>query len=196
MSGLLAGVRVVDLTDLRGALCARILADLGAEVIRVEPPGAIRHPGDRLADLYRNANKTIATGDVDLAELCAEADILVENLLPADRGELMTDLPHLVHVALSDLGLSGPRADWRLEPLPALAASGALHGAGIRELPPCNAPGYLAHDCASVYGALGAVAALMDRERRRARPARPSRSACRRPRWRAPSRGRWRCRTT
>ena len=74
--------------------------------------------------------------------------------------------PRLVHVILADLGLSGPRAGWHLEALPALAASGALHASGFPQLPPCNAPGYLAHDCASVYGAIGAVAAVLDRERR------------------------------
>jgi crotonobetainyl-CoA:carnitine CoA-transferase CaiB-like acyl-CoA transferase len=41
-----------------------------------------------------------------------------------------------------------------------------LFASGFLDMPPCNAPGYLAHDCASVYGALGAVAALLDRERR------------------------------
>jgi crotonobetainyl-CoA:carnitine CoA-transferase CaiB-like acyl-CoA transferase len=49
--------------------------------------------------------------------------------------------------------------------LPALAASGALHASGFPQLPPCNAPGHLAHDCASVYGAVGAIAAVLDRER-------------------------------
>ena len=71
-----------------------------------------------------------------------------------------------MHVALTDLGLSGPRAAWHLEPLPALAASGALWASGFPDLPPCNGPGHLAHDCASVYGAIGAVAAVLDRARR------------------------------
>ncbi len=62
-----------------------------------------------------------------------------------------------MHVALTDLGLTGPRAGWRLDPLPALAASGTLHASGFPDRPPCAAPGFLAHDCASVYGAVGAV---------------------------------------
>src|SRR6185503_8421696 len=65
----------------------------------------------------------------------------------------------------TDLGLSGPRSGWHLEPLPALAASGALWASGFPQLPPCNGPGDLAHDCASVYGAVGAVAAVLDRAR-------------------------------
>ena len=175
-TGPLAGLHVVDLTDLRGALCARILADLGAEVLRVESTD----PPDSLAHAYRNANKRVVVVDLDdpagrarLDALLAQADVLVENLDGGTRTrralspyDVATNHPHLVQVALTDLGLSGPRADWRLEALPALAASGALWASGFPQLPPCTAPGHLAHDCASVYGAIGAVAALLDRDRR------------------------------
>jgi crotonobetainyl-CoA:carnitine CoA-transferase CaiB-like acyl-CoA transferase len=164
--GPLAGLNVLDLTDLRGALCARILADFGADVIRVErgdPPDSLTHE-------YRNANKRSVVLDLedhdDLARLdglLASADVLIENL---DATPLIAAHPHLVHVVLTDLGLSGPRAAWHLEPLPALAASGALWASGFPDLPPCNGPGHLAHDCASVYGAIGAVAAVLDRARR------------------------------
>ena len=102
-----------------------------------------------------------------LDELLTDADVVVENFDAASRRALgLTERhPHLVHVALADLGLSGPRAGWHLEPLPALAASGALWASGFPDLPPCNGPGHPAHDCASVYGAIGAVAAVLDRER-------------------------------
>src|SRR5512136_105391 len=95
----LAHLRVIDLTDLRGALAGRLLGDLGADVIKVEPPdgdpGRWRPPfaggvaaADRsLAFLYRNANKRGAVIDLHTAdgrcrfgELCERADILVENL--------------------------------------------------------------------------------------------------------------------
>ena len=169
--GPLAGLNVVDLTDLRGALCARILADFGADVIRVERGD----PPDSLTHAYRNANKRGVVLDLGAAAdrarfdaLLTDADVLVENLHADERRAIALDdtHPHLVHVALTDLGLSGPRAAWRLEPLPALAASGALWASGFPDLPPCNGPGHLAHDCASVYGAIGAVAAVLDRARR------------------------------
>ncbi len=177
--GPLAWLRVVDLTDLRGALCARILADLGADVVRVEQPAMAPGVHDGNAHRYRNANKRGTTldlhspdGKARLDDLIGAADILVENLDAADRfawgltpDAVATAHPHLVHVVLSDLGLHGPRAPWRLEALPALAASGALHASGFADLPPCSAPGYLAHDCASVYGAVAAVAAVLDAER-------------------------------
>jgi crotonobetainyl-CoA:carnitine CoA-transferase CaiB-like acyl-CoA transferase len=160
--GPLAWMRVVDVTDLRGALCARILADFGADVIRAEP----EQPPASLAHAYRNANKRGVLLDLEdraaLDSLLADADVLVENV---GIGDLSERHPHLVHIALTDLGLSGPRSGWHLEPLPALAASGALWASGFPQLPPCNGPGDLAHDCASVYGAIGAVAATLDRGR-------------------------------
>lgn len=175
--GLLDGLRVVDLTDMRGALCARILADLGAEVIRIQRPGDAST--DTFEHRFRNANKrgvrldpATAEGRAAFDALLAQADVLIDNVDLGDRARDGVDPddvaqrhPHLVHVALTDMGLTGPRASWRLEALPALAASGALHASGFPDMPPCTAPGHLAHDCAAVHGALGAVAAVMDRER-------------------------------
>ena len=177
--GALSWLRVVDLTDLRGALCARILADLGADVVRVERGDVEASLQDSHAYQYRNANKrgTVLdlesdTGRARLADLLKAADVLVENLDGDERRAtrltpeaIALKHPHLVHVALTDLGLTGPRSDWRLEALPALAASGAIHASGFPGLPPVNAPGYLAHDCASVYGAIAAVAGALDAER-------------------------------
>jgi crotonobetainyl-CoA:carnitine CoA-transferase CaiB-like acyl-CoA transferase len=175
--GPLAGLRVVDLTDLRGAMCSRILADFGAEVLCVGPDGP--EPPGATAYLYRNANKRGVAVDLEtdegrsrLLSLLADADVLVENLSKTqrrtfglDHESLVERFPSLVHVVIADMGLSGVRSDWYLEPLPALAASGALHAAGFPELPPCNAPGHFAHDCASVYAAAGAVIAVLDRDR-------------------------------
>lgn len=175
----LGHLRVVDLTDLRGALAGRLLADLGADVVKIEPARPDEEEMESLAYLYRNANKRGAFLDLDaepgrqrFESLCAGADILVENLGPSRQQDL--DLspkhtaerhPHLVHVSLSDFGSMGPKSDWRLEPLPAFAASGALFASGFPDRAPCWLPGFAAHDCASVYGAVGAVAAVMDRER-------------------------------
>ena len=187
----LAHLRVVDLTDLRGALAGRLLADLGADVVKVEPPGGdpdrLRPPfaGDvpgkdrSLPFLYRHANKRGVTLDLHDADgwrrflgLCECADILIENLGPAAARrhglappEVRARHPHLIHVAIADFGLSGPRSDWRLEALPAFAAAGALHASGFRELPPCWLPGHVAHDSAAIFGVIGALAALLGRTR-------------------------------
>src|SRR6266516_3180277 len=187
----LAHLRVVDLTDLRGALAGRLLADLGADVVKVEPPrgdpgrlvppfaGGVAAPDRSLPFLYRNANKRGAVLDLHDAggwrrfcELCERADVLIENLGPEGErrhgltpAEVHERHPHLVHVALADFGLTGPRAGWRLEALPAFAASGALHASGFRERPPCWLPGYAAHDCGAVFAVAGALAALLARAR-------------------------------
>jgi crotonobetainyl-CoA:carnitine CoA-transferase CaiB-like acyl-CoA transferase len=190
MAGALDHLRVVDCTDIRGALAARILGDLGADVVKVEDAGgdvgrtrgpwAGGEPGAEraLPFLYRNTNKrglTLAGGAADAARidaLCAGADVLVENLPPAraDALGLAPDRvrarhPRLVHVTIADLGRSGPRAHWRLEALPAFAASGALFASGFADRPPCWLPGYLAHDCASLFAVVGALAAVLDRAR-------------------------------
>src|SRR5438445_130764 len=135
----LVHLRVVDLTDLRGALAGRLLADLGADVVKVEPPrgdpgrlvppfaGGVAAPDRSLPFLYRNANKRGAVLDLHDAdgwhrfcELCEQADILIENLGPEGErrhgltpAEVQERHPHLVHVALADFGLTGPRAGWR-----------------------------------------------------------------------------------
>ena len=175
MAGPLAHLTVLDLTDLRGALAGRLLADLGADVIKIEPPGGdadrwrppfagnVAAPDRSLPFLYRNANKR-GTG-IDLhdregaarfAALCSRADVLLENY-GANRRQVL-DLapeavrerhPQLVHVIISDFGLSGPRAHWRAEPLVAFAASGALYASGLPDRPPCWLPGFAAHDCAA-----------------------------------------------
>jgi len=185
----LAHLKVVDCTDLRGALAARILADLGADVIKIEPPGGDpgRHcapfagnvaAADRsLAFLYRNANKRAATIDLGdargrerLAALCDRADLLIDNFAAEERrrfglepAALAARHPHLIHLVIADFGLSGPRRTWHAEPLTALAASGALFASGFSDRPPCSLPGYLAHDCASIFALCGALAALADR---------------------------------
>lgn len=178
-AGPLCWLRVVDLTDLRGAMCSRILADLGAEVIHVERPGT---PAEVLCSTdyrYRNANKRGTTldlgsadGDERLDQLLRSADVLIENFDLSERvaiglspETLQAKYPQLVHVALTDLGLSGPRAGWHLEPLTALAASGTMFASGPLNRPPLNAPGFLAHDCASLYGAIAAIAGVLDRTR-------------------------------
>ncbi|MGD8832681.1 MAG: CoA transferase, partial [Pseudomonadales bacterium] len=101
MSRALDGVRVLELADRSAALGGRVLADLGAEVILVEPPGgaSVRHEAPYLADepgvergfahLYLNTNKRSVVLDLDAAadrarflDLVATADVLLETLPP------------------------------------------------------------------------------------------------------------------
>ena len=177
--GPIANLRVVELTDLRGALCGRLLADLGADVVKMLRPAQTRDEYESTAYRYRNANKRGVVIDLHAPggrdrfdELLGVVDVLVENMGPERQeahgitpAEVAVRHPHLVHVALTDFGLSGPRRTWRLEPLTALAASGTMWATGFPDRAPCWLPGYLAHDCASIYGAIGALAAVLDRDR-------------------------------
>src|SRR5688572_24880235 len=134
--GPLADLRVVEVTDLRGALCGRILADLGADVVKVLRPTLSPGEYESTAYRYRNANKRAVALDLHstdgrhrFASLLDDADVLIENLGPAQQRahDLVPDQvarrhPRLVQVSLTDFGLDGPRRDWHLEPLTALAA--------------------------------------------------------------------------
>lgn len=153
---LLDGVRVLDLCDERGLYAGRLLADLGAEVILVEPPGGspvrVLQPFVDPADprspsaLWSNLCRLKKSVMLDLVlpadrdrfrRLAASADILVES---DDEGRLETlDLgaeallavnPRLVHVAISAFGRRGPKAGYRATDLTLWAASGALYPAG------------------------------------------------------------------
>jgi crotonobetainyl-CoA:carnitine CoA-transferase CaiB-like acyl-CoA transferase len=160
---LLQGVRVLDLTDDYGAYASRLLADLGAEVVRIEPSegdhGRQRLPraddGVSLHHLHRNAGKQIVALDAgaQLDGLLAGADIAFSaDATVRDRH------PHLVQVALSPYGITGPFAGRPATELTAQALAGVVYRSGVPELPPVAAPGSY---CEDVGSALAAVAALL-----------------------------------
>ncbi|HEV8298345.1 MAG TPA: CoA transferase [Acidimicrobiales bacterium] len=170
---LLDDVRVVDLSVARGQLCARVLADLGADVVRVvaadaDPP--------TLSNVYRNANKRVLTLDLHdarardrLHELLRGADLLVESFDPGelaaiddalDPVALATRYPHLVVTSITAFGLTGPYRDHASSELVLQAVGGSLFRAGSAARPPCAAPGSYASDIAGATAALGSLLAL------------------------------------
>jgi len=180
----LAGVRVVDLADGRGELCGRLLADLGADVLRVERPGGARsrgvvplHEGASLHFAWRNANKRGATldlasagGRAQLGALLASCDVLLESADARERAahglaasEIATAHPHLVHISLTDFGQKGPYADWIATDAVLEAMSGMMFKAGIPSKPPLIPPVPLAHDVAAVTAAFATLLALWQR---------------------------------
>jgi crotonobetainyl-CoA:carnitine CoA-transferase CaiB-like acyl-CoA transferase len=178
----LSGLRVVDCTVERGELTARLLGDLGADVVKVEPPGG--SPARALAPVrgrvslafaVRNAGKRgvvldLATADdvERLHELLAHADVLVTSdvaLAPGlDARELTDRHPHLVVAALTPYGLDGPYADWVATDATLAASGGIAFKAGIPERTPLFPPGHLIDDAASVTSAFGLLCALYQRE--------------------------------
>lgn len=180
----LAGLRVVDLADEKGELCGRLLADLGADVLRVEPPGGARsrslppfHAGAGLGFAFRNAGKRGATLDLEAAagrarlhELLASSDVLVESFAPAERarlaldpGDLLARHPHLVFASLSDFGSRGPYRDWVATDDVLDAMGGMVFKAGIPSKPPLIPPAAIGVDVASFTAAYAVLLALWQR---------------------------------
>ncbi|HEX4018748.1 MAG TPA: CoA transferase [Frankiaceae bacterium] len=168
---LLTDVRVVDLTDAYGSFAAKLLADLGAEVVRIESEGGSRgrarrpraQDGTSLHYLQRNLGKSIvSSAGSALDGLLAGADIaFCSDDLPAGSAqELASRHPHLVVVAMTPFGLEGPTAGWHATELVAQSLAGVVYRSGVAELPPVSAPGSYCEDVGAAVGALAGVLAL------------------------------------
>jgi crotonobetainyl-CoA:carnitine CoA-transferase CaiB-like acyl-CoA transferase len=182
----LQGLRVIDLADEKGELCGRLLADLGADVIRVEPPEGARsrrippfHAGASLYFALRNFNKRGIALDLESAgdrgrlhELLAGADALIESFPPdhlARLGLAPVDLverhPQLVVTSISDFGQTGPYRDWVATCATLEAIAGQMWKAGSAQREPLIPPGALAYDIASTTAAYATLLALWQRLR-------------------------------
>ncbi len=184
-------VRVLDLSDHRAALGSRMLADLGAEVTMVEPPGgnSIRHQAPYVDDqpspersyqhLYFNVNKRSvvldwrsAEGLDRLLELATSADILIESNQPGDFPveQVRAANPHLIVVSATPYGQQGPKSGWRTTDLTATAAGGLLQVSGERSDPPVHGAAFPAHTMTGLTIASSAMTALHGRNRTPGRP--------------------------
>ena len=182
----LAGLRVIDLADEKGELCGRLLSDLGADVLRLEPPEGARSrrlppfAPDGKTSLYfgfRNAGKRGGTVDLETEEgresllgLLADADILIESFAPGylsslgiSPERLMELHPNLVITSISDFGQTGPYADYVGTDMVGVAMGGMMYRAGIRTKPPVAVPGSFAYDVAGGSAAQGTLLAFWKR---------------------------------
>ncbi|MEM7337032.1 MAG: CoA transferase [Actinomycetota bacterium] len=190
---MLSSYRVLDLTDERGHLAGFMLAQMGAEVIAIEPPqgSSARRLGpfaggaaDSERSLHHwayNRGKASVVLDLDTAEgqaelrrLAAGADVVIESAGPgamAARGLGPDDLaglnPALITASISAFGVSGPKADWAASDLVLQAAAGNMSITGDVDRAPLRAGGTLPqafHNAASE--AAGAILlALIERRR-------------------------------
>ena len=187
MSQALQGLRVVELgTLIAGPFAGRILAEFGADVIKVEPPASgdpLRnwrklHQGTSLWWLTQARNKRSVAADLKTKEgqeiVCAlarRADVVIENFRPGTLEkwglgyeELSRDNPGLVLVRLSGYGQTGPYRD-----RPGFGATGEAMG-GLRYLtghpdrPPARTGVSLGDSLAALYGVIGALIALQQRQ--------------------------------
>ena len=190
-SAALAHLRVVELGDVPGAYAGRLLADLGADVIKVEPPGGA--PERRLPPfaggvegierslpfIHANTNKrglvldlSTAGAQDTFAKLLRSADVFID-ATPLGRLESwgLTDAwleetcPALVTVSMTPFGRTGPYRHYKGSDAIANGAGGFLFGQGDDERGPCTAPSHLAYQVAGCVAATLAVAAVRHRRR-------------------------------
>jgi len=185
--GPLAGLKVIELGQLiAGPFCTRVLAEFGAQVIKVESPAGgdpLRqwrklYQGKSLWWLLQARNKQSVTvnlkspeGQEIVRRLAADADIVVENFRPGAMekwglgyDELSRDNPGLVMVRLSGYGQTGPYRDKPGFGAIGEAMGGLRHVTGYPDRPPVRVGISLGDAVASLYGVIGALMALRQRE--------------------------------
>ncbi len=186
----LEGLRVLDLSGPMGNYCGKMFADMGADVILVEPPGGTRlrfeppYLGDvsgierSLSFAYHNTSKRGITLNLDTLDgqdlfrkLAATADLVIETGKPGvmqqrglDYQALAAARPGLVVVSITPFGQSGPYAQYEAEDLIGLALGGLLYLGGYADAAPTRVYGNQAYLCASIYGAVGALLAVLEAE--------------------------------
>jgi CoA:oxalate CoA-transferase len=183
----LEGVRVLDLSRVvAGPFATAVLADLGADVIKVERPGTgddYRYGPSKKGQTslsFQNTNRgkrsiTLEIGKPAgrelLLRLAERADALVENFRAgwlAGQGlgvdVLQTRNPRLVVASLSGFGATGPRAGLASYDIVAQASGGLMAMTGAADGPPMRGGGALADFVGGLYLALGVVSALRERD--------------------------------
>jgi|TARA_Y100000310_G_scaffold330109_1_gene401202 crotonobetainyl-CoA:carnitine CoA-transferase CaiB-like acyl-CoA transferase len=183
-AGALAGVRVVDLTDERGIYGAKLLADLGADVVRPEPPGGdpLRARGphrdatpDGCSSLWHAffaSNRRFFSVDLTTEKGCKQLQKIVERadiLLVCDRAFGFSEIdferaqeqsPKLVIVNTSSFGPEGPWKDYLAPDLVAGAFGGSVATTGDKDTPPLKTFGELNFMLSGAYTAIAALSAL------------------------------------
>ena len=187
LTGPLAGVKVLEVTSTwAGPMCGVVLADLGAEVVKVEIPSGdvarsiIPIPDSEISVMHATVNRNKRSLAIDmtrpegrqvLLDLAAEVDIVVENFksgVLARHGLGYDDLtavkPDIIYVSVTGWGQFGPDHEAAgYDPL-AQATSGFMTINGSPDGPPTKAGSFLADDLGGLHGAIGAIAALRHRD--------------------------------
>ncbi len=184
--GPLSGYRVIELgSTVAGPFCGRLLADFGAEVIKVEPAGGdpVRTMGKRFhgkslyaASIFRNKSLICvdlrqAEGQRLVADLAAKSDVVVENFRPGGLEKwglgyeaLSARNPGLVMVRISGFGQDGPYRERAGYGVIGEAVSGLRHLTGDPDRPPARVAVSLTDYITGLYGAFGATLALLARQ--------------------------------
>ena len=184
----LQGVRVLALPDAKLALCCKLLADMGADVVAAEPPqgSALRSAppradegGESLIFWYgysraRSVDCDISTaeGRDRFADLAAKADVLLDALPPGRLAALglapetlAAANPGLIHLSATDFGSSGPFSDYLGSDIVTWAMGGLMSLTGDPAREPLTAPALQSYHCASVWAALSVLGAVYRRRK-------------------------------
>ena len=164
--GPLTGLRILELSDEKGQFCGKLFGDLGADVIKIEPPDGERnrhvgpflddipHPERSLSFWYYNTSKRGITLNLETADgralfrrLAATADVILETFRPGylaslglDFDSLRAENPGLILCSLTPFGQTGPWRDYLSSDLLHMAAGGEMASCGYDEADVPNAP--------------------------------------------------------
>ncbi|MFI5394263.1 MAG: CaiB/BaiF CoA transferase family protein [Candidatus Binatia bacterium] len=187
---LLPPYRVLDLCDPQGAFCGKLLADLGADVVKIEPPagdpGRYKEPvfaDQRKAEtsldfLAYNTNKRSVTLDIKhprgracFLALVHDADALIESYAPGylenlglGHSVLRATNPRLVAASITPYGQTGPRREHLSCDLIAMATSGFMQVTGDPDGPPMRLANEQSRFAPALHAALGVIAGLLHRD--------------------------------
>ena len=188
----LTGLRVIELADARTQFCAKLLADMGADVIAVEPPGgsAARRIGPFVDDVpdinrslhfwYYNTSKRGVTlslahaeGRALFARLVAGADVVIDGAAPGALDALGSGFdafaaaqPALIWAAITPFGQTGPYRDFTMTDLTSMAFGGPMASCGYDDLPgapPIRPEAFHSFHMGGEYAAMGVLIALLER---------------------------------
>jgi len=192
--GPLAGLRILELADEKGQFCGKLLADLSADVVKIEPPGGeptrhvgpflddIPHPERSLSFWYYNTSKRGITLNLETADgrelfrrLAATSDVILETFRPGflasqglDYESLRKQNPGLILCALTPFGQTGPWRGYLSSDLLHMAAGGEMASSGYDEADvpdaPPIAPGDPAISAARPWSFIPAGSALFARD--------------------------------
>ena len=181
--------RVLDLTDEKGLFCGKVFADLGADVIQVEPPQG--NPARRLPPFWQgqshpekslhwfafSAGKRSVTLDIEreagrhvFMALCRTADFLIESFpvgylerIGLGYSALSAANPRLIMASITPFGSTGPYGEFKAGDLVAAAMGGMVYCTGDPDRPPVRISADQAYCQASLHAAIGLLVALADR---------------------------------
>lgn len=181
----LDGLRVVDMAGEKAEMCGRLLADLGADVVRVEPPGGAPsrsmppfHGESSLFFEVRNFNKRGAVVDLGtrqghdrLLDLLSRADVWIETSRPGSLAQMGLDpvslserFPDLIVASITDFGQTGPYRDYEATDDVLTAMGAEIFRSGVVGKPPLLMPGSFAYDVSGVISVFAVLCACWQRQ--------------------------------